>query len=406
MIFLLLHIPILFLGSGYYTEGFKNSGYSTRSNTSRRGMVVSSKQLWHEAMNNKLKRTKLKGVNTIPYSQNQKPNLSLLTMQKIPPKTSDGNYASKKVSQDGNDKGSKLTSSFRVDEPGFKYPLLERVRDRIDTVDVQDAAIITTYAFTQIAISLPVIMIPVIAADPFGPGVINTMNTATFVGSIVSISTFGAGCGKIVNGFVCKAIGGRQSGIIYMLGLAFFSLLLSTTYSIHGYAIAGMEFCASMMWTAMSVLMAERYEKNAVKFTSAIMSLSLASTTGTLIAKTFGGVLLSQFHWRQVCLLSACAGVLGSALLYLTMEAGDVQVKSTDKSIDVSTRKEVKKDRPSVESIKSSFTNVLGNKMFFAVAFAHFTSFIIRSSDKVLGSFIVDATDLPSMYWALGCILK
>jgi hypothetical protein len=44
--------------------------------------------------------------------------------------------------------------------------------------------------------------------------------------------------------------------------------------------------------------------------------------------------------------------------------------------------------------------------MFFAVAFAHFTSFIIRSSDKVLGSFIVDATDLPSMYWALGCILK
>ena len=400
MIFFSLHIAVLFLG--YDAQGFRNSAYSSRSNTSRREMVVSSKQLWHEAMSNKPNGTKRKGASTNPYPVNQKQNLSLLAMQKIPQKNPDGNYVSNKISQDSNDKGSKLPSSFRVDEPGFRYPLLERVRNQMDKVDVRDAAIITTYACTQIAISLPVILIPVIAVDPFGPGVVNNMNTATFVGSIVSISTFGAGCGKIVNGFVCQAIGGRQSGVVYMLGLAFFSLLLSTTYSIHGYAIAGMEFCASMMWTAMSVLMAERYEKDAVKFTSAIMSLSLASTTGTLIAKTFGGVLLSQFHWRQVCLLSTCAGLLGAVLLYLTTEADDAiaaKVESTDSVIDLSTtRKEANKNRPSVESIQSSFANVIGNKMFFAVAFAHFTSFIVRSSDKVLGSFIVDATDLPSKY--------
>lgn len=394
-----------FLCKSNFTWGFGKQSFSACRSSgikSRREMVISSKELWHDSMNSKVKTRKRKGVNTDPYSLTRSRNRRPFSLQKYPRNNSDVNYVSIKNSKNGVGNGSKLTSSLRVNESGFKYPLIERVKDKVDEIDIRDAAIVTTYVCTQIAISIPVILIPVIAADPFGPGVVNTMNTATFVGAIVSFSTLGAGCGKVANGFVCQAIGGRQSGMIYMLGLAFFSLILSTTYSIHGYAIAGMEFCASMMWTAMTVLMSERYEKDAVKLTAAIMSLSLGSTTGTLIAKTVGGVLLSQFHWRQVCLLSTCAGLLGSALLYFTRgedNASDTKIISKARSINLSTQEEISASTVSVESIKSSFKNVLGNRMFFAVAFAHFTSFIVRSSDKILGSFIVDATDLPSKYY-------
>jgi len=390
-------VAVLFQSN--FAWGFGKQSFSACRSSgtikSRREMVISSKQLWHDSTSSKLEQNKIKGVNPDQYSRNP------LAIQKYAQKNSDGNYVRKNNSKNGVGNGSRLTSSLRVNESRLKYSLIEQVKDKVDEIDIRDAAIVTTYVCTQIAISLPVIMIPVIAADPFGPGVVNTMNTATFVGAIVSFSTLGAGCGKVVNGFVCQAIGGRQSGMIYMLGLAFFSLILSTTYSIHGYAIAGMEFCASMMWTAMTVLLSERYEKDAVKLTSAIMSLSLASTTGTLIAKSVGGVLLSQFHWRQVCMLSTCAALLGSALLYFTRgedNASDTKIKSKTRSINLSTQEEIGSSNVSVESIKSSFVNVLGNRMFFAVAFAHFTSFIVRSSDKILGSFIVDATDLPSTY--------
>jgi TM2 domain-containing membrane protein YozV len=74
-----------------------------------------------------------------------------------------------------------------------------------------------------------------IAADPFAPGATNSINSAAFLGSLVSLSALGAGAGKVVNGFICQAIGGRLSGSLYLLSLAIFSTILSTTYTIHGY---------------------------------------------------------------------------------------------------------------------------------------------------------------------------
>ncbi len=254
-----------------------------------------------------------------------------------------------------------------------------------------------------------------IAADPFAPDAMafsTPINSAVFVGQIVSISSLGAGIGKVINGFVCKAIGGRVAGSVYMLGLAFFSLLLSTTSSIHGYAIAGMEFCASVMWTASSVLMANKYEHDPPRFTAAITALSLASTSGTLIAKTFGGVLLTMFHWRQVCLFATFAALVGSAILFLAVRDGPME--STIIKNEEPRRMQFKlgpdsktgtgtlvpsKDTQSegfIEGMTSSIRAVLANPMYWLLGFAHFCLFIVRSSDKVLGTFIFDATNLPS----------
>lgn len=167
-------------------------------------------------------------------------------------------------------------------------------------------------------------------------------------------------------------------------------------------AIAGMEFCASMMWTACSVLMAERYANDTKKFTAAIMmSLSLGSTTiGTLFAKVLGGALLSRFHWRWVCLLSASLTVFASGILcffggdnsrgFLTRLKGNKYGQRFSKEMpDVS-----------LKSIWSSISNVLGNRMFYAIALAHFTAAIVKTSDKVIGTLLSSATLLPRKWIA------
>ena len=287
-----------------------------------------------------------------------------------------------------------------------------------------------SFHYLHYLLALPVILIPVIAADPYAAGAIipetaSTLSSAAFVGQIVSISVLGAGVGKLFNGFICKAIGGRVSGSIYMFGLAAFSLLLSTTSLYHSIAIAGMEFCASIMWTAVSVLMANKFENDPdpKKFTAAITSLSLASTSGTLIAKTFGGALLSMFHWRQVCFFATFAALLGSAVLFFSVNDTDSSGSQTKggsktrlkiannggrrKNIQSSNSMVISKagskemndsNENGLAGIISSISTVMANPLFWMVGFSHFCSFIVRSSDKVLGTFIFDATHLPSEY--------
>ena len=279
--------------------------------------------------------------------------------------------------------------------------VIRGVQSKMEKIEPFDAAIIVTYACAQIAITLPVILIPVIAADPFAPNALSIMDPvlspSAMVGRVVSLSSLGLGTGKLLNGFICQAIGGRVAGSVYLLGMAVFALFLSTTSSAHAYAIAGMEFCASMMWTASLVLLSSRYSHDVKKFGTAMMSLSLASTSGTMISKFLGGALLSQFHWRQVALFATIFSMLGSTLLYMFTKEED-NGPSREKQIFLSTKSTEKfvNAGPSFKSIESSIRSVLfRGPIFWCVAFAHFTSYIVRSSDKVLGSCLVDVANVP-----------
>jgi hypothetical protein len=49
----------------------------------------------------------------------------------------------------------------------------------------------------------------------------------------------------------------------------------------------------------------------------------------------------------------------------------------------------------SVASIGDSFRAVLGSKLFWLAGMAHATAFLVRASDKILGSFFQEATSLP-----------
>jgi len=114
-----------------------------------------------------------------------------------------------------------------------------------------------------------------------------------------------------------------------------------------------------------------------------------------------------MFHWRQVCLFATCAALVGSAILFLLVREGPIEsnIKNETRKMQLKLgpgsktgtlvpSKDVKSES-FIEGMTSSISAVLANPMYWLLGFAHFCLFIVRSSDKVLGTFIFDATNLP-----------
>ena len=206
---------------------------------------------------------------------------------------------------------------------------------------------------------------------------------------VVSYSSIGAGVGKIVNGYCVKLVGGRNSASLYMIGIAAFSIMLSTTSNAYSYAIAGMEFCASIMWVACNEIFSTKYEDDPKKFSKAITKLSLASTSGTLVAKTAGAGLLVFLPWRNVARVSALFAILGAIVMQLTEP-----VVSNAPTIP-SQRNSSLEAGNVVQNIVSSYYRVLSSKIFWFCSLAQAIGFSIRSSDKLLGTFYSEVANLP-----------
>ena len=229
-----------------------------------------------------------------------------------------------------------------------------------------------------------------IVADPsFGSG----MSAAAFAGTVVSFASIGAGVGKIANGFSVKLIGGRNTASLYMMGIAAFSIMLSTTTNAYSYAIAGMEFCASIIWVACSDIFSNKYVENPKKFSKSITKLSLASTSGTLVAKTAGVGLLTILHWRNVARVSALFAILGACLMQFAEPGHFKSSKVTHTSAQ-----EIKpsiKEGNFLQKIVSSYSRILRMRAVWLCILSHGICFAVRSSDKLLGAFYSEVANLP-----------
>jgi len=245
-----------------------------------------------------------------------------------------------------------------------------------------EMSLMCVYLCSIFAITLPVVLLPVVAAEQAAhPSLI----PAT-VAAIAATSTLGGAIGKCVNGFVCQQAGGRQSSFRYILGMACGCLLLSfsATPQYLAWALCGIEYCSSMQWVAMSVILANHYEKEPTKFAGGIAFLSLASTSGTIAAKLLGTLLLQlNFSWRWVARLGSAMCVLGATIMY-----GTVREYPPGKPIPP-------KPKLEVQEIVSSVKHVTGSPLFWQVGIAHGFTFLVRSSERVLGVFFHDAIFLP-----------
>jgi len=270
-------------------------------------------------------------------------------------------------------------------------------------MDMKDMAIFGTYCCAIIAITLPVVLLPLIAADPILSGTISStvpkLSGSALIASIAGISSFFAASGKFLNCFICQAIGGRCTAQVYLLGVSIFSILLSNTSLYHGLFIGGMEFCFCIMWTASTVMLSNRYQENPSKFAASITCLSLVSTASNFLSKILGTFLLSFMHWRNVARVSGLFSLVGVGMARWLIQEESHQSKEKFTTIvegNAITETRLKsKSSVSFKKMSNSISSLLRNKLFWMVSFAHSSSFLARSSDKMLGTFIHELTNLP-----------
>merc|ERR1712238_303509 len=154
----------------------------------------------------------------------------------------------------------------------------------------------------------------------------------------------------------------------------------------------GLEFCSSMQWTACSLILANHYSQDPAKFAASIATLTLASTCGTLTAKAGGTALLHIFNdWRVVARIGASTALAGSLI---------VRSLTSEHPNNVNSKKNAKEENKlSMNAVKLSIKNVLGSKIFWLAGLAHATALMTRSADRVLGSFVLEATNLPRKFY-------
>ena len=257
------------------------------------------------------------------------------------------------------------------------------------------------YFCTELCCRVPVVLLPTIAAEQAlvnGPD----FSKALFVSSVASISFLGGGAGKLVNGLVCQQLGGKQSLSLYMMGMSLSALALSLTHSsqLIGLFLASIEFCMSMRWPASLIVLGNYYGNDNAKFAQAVTTLSLMSTTGTVLAKLLGASLLAKTgSWSLVAFGGAVAALIASILASVVVPNTEEETPNPPKQSEAGgSQHDVSSGSPmnAVLSVFSSYGQVVGRPLFWAIGFAHLTAFLAATSDRILGSFFVYASGLPA----------
>ena len=290
----------------------------------------------------------------------------------------------------------------------YKDDLKRQVSNTSDQVDEHqlsrdrgltktDIALFGTYFCNSVAVTLPVILMPMVAAEHIaGLPPASTISAAGVVASIASISTLGGGFGKLFNGFVCQAFGGQRSSSLYLVALSLSSFFLSISpASKAAWILALVEFCASIQWTACSLVLANHYERSPAQFAKGITILSLASTSGMMASKLGGTALVKLLpSWRNVAQVGSLMALLGAGIAKFVVSEHPTNNAASKQHKSKGPLKMGKQRQSIGESIKA----VLGNPLFWQVGIAHATAMLARTSDRILGAFFHQTTELPRKF--------
>jgi sugar phosphate permease len=294
-----------------------------------------------------------------------------------------------------------------------------RSSTKLDTLDL---ALFVTYFCTVVTSCFMFVTLPSIAAE----FVTHPEAVTAFVAGVASTAPLGGGVGKLVNGFVCERLGGKQSSWIYLVGLGCLSLSLSNAKSAAsiGLLLAGCEFLTSIQWTSAISILDVHYKDHPAKMVRGIALMSTASACGAMLAKTGGAALMKLSSWRTLVQCGAGVAFLGASCMLLGVKS---QAKKQQRTfvispspqmavvVLVSDEKEKQPSRlvssiSSTSSSSSSSSSTTGkskpslssclkamfkNPIFWMIGLANTVGYVARS-DSMLSAFLVSTTALPS----------
>ena len=280
----------------------------------------------------------------------------------------------------------------------------KRLHSAYRWISTIDGIVAISYFCNVLARALPVLLVPIAVEERVleynnnGDGTTSTtILIASQVAHITSLAFTGGALGKFVNGFVCQRFGTYGCSRVYLVGLCCCSFLFgqSRTAETMGLAYAGMEFCASLQYGSMAVMVSNYYAGdgpsggNHKKLAAALTALGLASTSGEIIAKLAGTFLAGKHHWRSVAKVGAIVALLGA--LIIAQAPGRRRAQALEQHI--------RHTRPGgtnmCHSMLSAVRGILGSRSFWILAFCYSMVFVCACSDRILVSFYYDITNLP-----------
>ena len=237
-----------------------------------------------------------------------------------------------------------------------------------------DLCLFVTYFLHSITITLPVVLVPLIANDLQVP-------VASFAARVASLSTMGGGLGKLVNGFVCQSLGGSTASSLYLIGAATSLGALATLSQHVGPLLMALEFCASIQWTAMLLVLSNHYGS---QLSSRVGLMTLASTSGMMATKLAGSALLQVVPWRVVAIGGSVLAFLAAAIMQLLV-AEQPTTGVTLRPLPSYTPRGGSKDS-SLGSVRSLFQS----RLFWQAGLGHALIFLVKTMDRLVGSFYQD----------------
>jgi MFS family permease len=271
-------------------------------------------------------------------------------------------------------------------------------------------ALFATYGLTSAATALPILLIPTIAQE-FAS---DESDASSFASRAASSSALGIACGKFLNGPLCDVMGARRTSTLYsvFVALALAGLAVSRSPAFVTTACFFVDFFQSVQWPSMIVILAGHYSppQHHTMYESGIYLTSIASRFGALLGIPIFSILLRQWHWRVVCLVGAWISLIGSSVMYLFVTDSPLCVndpqnalhpvlvqqlatlhvfKAPKRCLVVATRV--------VRSIATNnllpgFNHVLKSGTFWIVALAHTGSSMVRTSERILGTYFHDTS--------------
>ena len=239
--------------------------------------------------------------------------------------------------------------------------------------------------------------------------------TASQLASRLAItSMLSQSLGKIINGPLIDISGARRLLLLYGMATSLVLWGLSHTTTSRGVILscAAIEFFSSVFWPCVVVLLGGHYGQHDVRtgpsdgqFEKGINVASIASRCGSLLVMPFSSLMLrwSIYDWRDLIKLASFSMGMGVLIsfLCLTDSPGKVHDPQNPIRMPSSSLRYSKESRVetmisyikgAMRTVFPSLRTVLGSKVFWMLSAAHAGATMVKSSERILGTYYVDTS--------------
>lgn len=272
-----------------------------------------------------------------------------------------------------------------------------------------NAALFLSLVLSTAATAVPVTLVASLSDDLQS----QELYPAAFAPRAAAAAVLGTSVGKFLNGPVGDVCGARRASVVYniLLSASLLGLACCRTVDTAASACFLVEFCYSVQWPCCIVTLATHYRgSSSGMYEGGIYVTSLAARLGSLLGIPCSSLLLRHTHWRVVAVVGAWLALVASSVTFIFVKDSPDKMNEPQNPIDpVQLAKWFPESMQSKRriSLKSLFgmvyfvfrTNlvpslkhVLKSGTFWIVALAHTGSSMVRTSERILSSYLADTS--------------